>query len=334
MILGTAAYMSPEQARGKPVDKRADIWAFGCVLYEMLTGPAPFHGETVSDTLAAVLRANIDWATLPAGTPPAIGRLLERCLERDPKRRLRDVGEARIALEDSPTSLIGIRPEMAAGAASVGTGRGRIVWSVLAGMALGAALFAGIAAMRHRRSAGDSVVRLNVVLPKGQAILVEDLPNLALSKDGSEIAYVAKKESGIGALYVRSLGSFAAREIPDTEGATAPFFFPDGQWLGYVVGGRVLKMAVTGGPAQPVCDTTASGLGGAAWADDGSILVSSPSGSVIREAPSGGKCEEIVKPDVSRGELMELESLPGGTGISSRASEGFKRARPTSTSST
>ena len=194
-------------------------------------------------------------------------------------------------------------------------------------MALGAALFAGIAAMRHRRSAGDSVVRLNVVLPKGQAILVEDLPNLALSKDGSEIAYVAKKESGNGALYVRSLGSFAAREIPDTEGATAPFFSPDGQWLGYVVGGRVLKMAVTGGPAQPVCDTTASGLGGAAWADDGSILVSSPSGSVIREAPSGGKCEEIVKPDVSRGELMELESLPGGTGILFASLGGFQASQ-------
>ncbi|MEX2385626.1 MAG: serine/threonine-protein kinase [Thermoanaerobaculia bacterium] len=134
VILGTAAYMSPEQARGKPADKRSDIWAFGCVLWEMLTGKRLFHGETVSDTLAAVLRADIDWETLPAGTPPAIRRLLERCLERDPKRRLRDVGEARIVMEEAPASLIGIRAETAAGYGfaarragadgGVGTGRG------------------------------------------------------------------------------------------------------------------------------------------------------------------------------------------------------------------
>ena len=327
VILGTAAYMSPEQARGKPADKRSDIWAFGCVLWEMLTGQRLFHGETVSDTLAAVLRADIDWKALPDGTPPGIRRLLERCLERDPKRRLRDVGEARIAMEDSPASLIGIRPEMAVGAASVGAGRRRIVWSVLAGMALGAALFAGIAALRHPQTAKDSVVRLNVTLPKGHSILVEDLPNLALSRDGAQIAYVAKKESGTSALYLRSVSSFDARELPDTEGATAPFFSPDGQWLGYFVGGRVQKMAVSGGPPQPVCDTTVSGLGSAAWADDGSILVPSTSGSLMRAAASGGKCEEIVKPDPKRGDLLEPESLPGGAGILFASLGGFQASQ-------
>ncbi len=327
VILGTAAYMSPEQARGKPADKRSDIWAFGCVLWEMLTGQRLFHGETVSDTLAAVLRADIDWEPLPAGTRPAIRRLLERCLERDPKRRLRDVGEARIAMEEAPASLIGTRPETAAGVASRGAGRGRMMASTLAGVALGAGLVAGVAAMRHQRSARDSVVRLNVTLPRGQAIFVEDLPNLALSPDGAEIAYVAKKESGTSALYLRSIGSFDARELPDTEGATAPFFSPDGQWLGYFVGGRVQKMAVSGGPSQPVCDTPVSGLGSAAWADDGSILVPSTNGSLMRAAPSGGKCEEIVKPDATRGELLEPESLPGGKGILFASLGGFQASQ-------
>ncbi len=327
VVIGTAAYMSPEQARGKSVDKRADIWAFGCVLSEMLTGKRLFHGETVSDTLAAVLRADIDWETLPAGTPPAIRRLLERCLERDPKRRLRDVGEARIAIEEAPASLIGTRAETAAGMASGRVGRGRMVASALAGVALGAGLVAGVAALRPRRSARDSAVRLSVTLPRGQSILVEGLPNFALSRDGAQIAYVAKKESGPSALYLRSIGSFDARELLDTEGATAPFFSPDGQWLGYFVGGRVQKMAVSGGPPQPVCDTPVSDLGGAAWADDGSILVPSTNGSLMRAAPSGGKCVEIVKPDATRGELLEPESLPGGEGILFASLGGFQASQ-------
>jgi Tol biopolymer transport system component len=327
VILGTAAYMSPEQARGRPADKRSDIWAFGCVLWEMLTGKRLFHGETVSDTLAAVLRADIDWATLPAGTPPAIRRLLGRCLERDPKRRLRDVGEARIAMEEAPAGFIGIPAETAAGIATRRAGPGRMVAWALAGAVLGAGLVAGIAAMRHRRAAMDFAVRLNVSLPRGQAMLVADLPNFALSRDGAQIAYVAKKQSGASALYLRSMGSFDARELLGTQGATAPSFSPDGQWLGYVVGGRIQKMAASGGPPQPVCDTTVSALGGAAWADDGSILVSSTNGSLMRAAPSGGPCVEIVRPDAARGEVLEPESLPGGRGILFAGRGGFQMSQ-------
>jgi WD40 repeat protein len=328
VILGTAAYMSPEQARGRPADKRSDIWAFGCVLWEMLTGKRLFHGETVSDTLAAVLRADIDSKTLPAGTPPAIRRLLERCLERDPKRRLRDIGEARIALEQ-PASLIGIGVETGAATASRRGGRGRIAASALAGAALGAGLVAGVAAMRHRRSPTDSAVRLSVTLPRGQAMVVWDLPNFALSREGAEIAYVAKKETGTTALYVRSLNSFDARELSDTGGAAAPFFSPDGQWLGYIVGGRLQKMALSGGPPQPVCDMPISsiGNGNATWADDGSILVPSTSGGLMRAAPSGGKCVEIVKPDPTRGELLEVESLPGGKAILFASLGGFQASQ-------
>jgi Tol biopolymer transport system component len=327
VILGTAAYMSPEQARGKPADKRSDIWAFGCVLWEMLTGKRLFHGETVSDTLAAVLRADIEWEALPAGTPPAIRRLLERCLERDPKRRLRDVGEARITMEEAPASLIGIRAETTVGVVSGRAGRGRMMAWALAGAALGAGLVVGVAAMRQHRSARDSAVRLNVVLPRDQAMVVADLPNFALSRDGEEIAYVAKKESGKSALYLRSMGFFDARELADTEGATAPFFSPDGQWLGYFVGGKVLKVAVSGGPPQPVCNTPVSDFGGAAWADDGSIFVPSINGGLMRAAPSGGKCVEIVKPDSARGNFLGAEALPGGDGLLFAGLSGFQASQ-------
>ena len=327
VILGTAAYMSPEQARGRPADKRSDIWAFGCVLWEMLTGKRLFSGETVSDTLAAVLRAEIDWESLPAGTPPAIRRLLERCLDRDPKRRLRDVGEARIAMEEGPASLIATRAQVAAEPTSRRTGRGRIVAAALAGVAVGAGLAAGVAAMRHGGSARDSVVRLNVTLPRGQAIVVQDLPNFALSRDGAQMAYVARKESGKNALYLRSMGSFEARELPDTEGALAPFFSPDGQWLAYLSGGKLQKMAVSGGPAQPVCDSPVSDLGVGVWADDGSILVPSTNGSLTRAASSGGKCVEIVKPDAARGGILQPESLPGGEGILFAGVGGFQASQ-------
>ncbi|HYB52390.1 MAG TPA: protein kinase, partial [Thermoanaerobaculia bacterium] len=252
VILGTAAYMSPEQARGKPADKRADIWAFGCVLWQMLTGKRLFHGETVSDTLAAVLRADIDWAELPAGTPPAIRRLLERCLDRDPRRRLRDIGEARIALEGAPASFIGAPPDAAVGTPPPRFGWGRMAASALAGGLLVAVVAAGIAAARHGRSSRDAAVRLNISLPRGKGLLVDDVPNFALSRDGAQIAYVAKKDSGTAALFLRSMSSFDAKELPETEGAISPFFSPDGQWLAYVLGGRLQKMAVAGGPAQPV----------------------------------------------------------------------------------
>jgi hypothetical protein len=327
VILGTAAYMSPEQARGRPADKRSDIWAFGCVLWEMLTGQRLFHGETVSDTLAAVLRAEIEWETLPAGTSPAIRRLLERCLERDPKRRLRDVGEARIAMEEAPASLIAARTDTVAGLASRRAGRGRMAASALAGVALGALLVAGITTLRRGRSARDSVVRLNVVLPREQALVVSDLPNFALSRDGTQMAYVARKESGKRALFLRSMGSFETRELAETEGAVTPFFSPDGQWLGYVVGGRVLKMAVSGGPPQPVCERTVSEVGGSAWADDGSILVPTTSGSLMRAAASSGRCVEIVKPDAARGEILEPESLPGSEGILFASLGGFQASQ-------
>jgi eukaryotic-like serine/threonine-protein kinase len=320
VVIGTAAYMSPEQARGKSVDKRADIWAFGAVLYEMLAGRKAFEGETVSDTLAAVLRADIDWAALPPQTPSSVRRVLRRCLDRDAKTRCRDIADARIEMDEAPEAGEVLAP--------MDSGPGRRVPLLLALAA--ATLLAGAGwwmALRPRRSAPDSAVRLSVALPRGQAMVVEDLPNFALSRDGAQIAYVAKKESGASAIYLRLMGSFDAKELPDTEGATAPFFSPDGQWLAYIAGGRLQKMAVSGGPSQSVCDTPISLGGSATWADDGSILFPSTNGSLMRAAPSGGKCVEVVKPDAARGLLEEPESLPGGKAILFASLGGFQASQ-------
>jgi Tol biopolymer transport system component len=320
VVLGTAAYMSPEQARGKSVDKRADIWAFGAVLYEMLVGRKAFEGETVSDTLAAVLRADIDWAALPQQTPSSVRRVLRRCLDRDLKTRCHDIADARIEMEEAPEAGAVPAPMVS------GSGRrGPLLVALVAAAVL--AVTGWWMALHPRRSARDSVVRSSVVLPRDQAMVVADLPNFALSRDGAEIAYVAKKESGKSALYLRSMGSFDARELADTEGATAPFFSPDGQWLGYSVGGTVRKMAVSGGAPQPVCDTPVSDVGGAAWADDGSILVPSMNGGLMRAAPSGGKCVEIAKPDAARGGFLGPESLPGGEGILFASLGGFQTSQ-------
>ncbi|MEP6995811.1 MAG: protein kinase, partial [Acidobacteriota bacterium] len=324
VVIGTAAYMSPEQARGKSVDKRADVWAFGTVLYEMLAGRKAFEGETVSDTLAAVLRADIDWKALPAGSPPAVRQLLERCLERDPKRRLRDIGEARIALEGAPASLIDAGAGVAIGAADARPSRGRAVAWGLIGLALGAALVVGAVALRHRQPVRASALRLSVALPQGQSLPVDSLPNFAISRDGAQMAYVAKSESGKTALYLRPIDSFDARVLPDTEGALAPSFSPDGQWLAYSLGGKLQRLAVSGGSPQPVCDIPIPYEGTAAWAEDGSAFVSSYNGGLLRAPASGGKCVQVLKPDASRGGILEPEVLPGGKALLFARTSGFQ----------
>ncbi len=351
IILGTAAYMSPEQARGKAVDKRTDIWAFGCVLYEMLTGKRAFEGETVSDTLAALLTKEPDWSVLPAGTPERVREILRKCLRRDARARLHDIADARLDLEELTAASASLASasgapaasqlpfeETAAGPYSTGgrsapavSARGSrkavyLPWAVAAVLAAVAALL-GFSATRRGRFAGDSAVRLSVALPPGQAVVVQDLPNVALSRDGAQLAYVARKESGKTALYLRSLASFEARELPETEGALAPFFSPDGQWVGFLAGGKLQKMPVSGGPPQLVCDTPVSDVGVGAWADDGSILFPAMNGSLMRAAPSGGKCAEIVKPDAARGEILEPESLPGGKGILFASLGGFQASQ-------
>ena len=283
VILGTAAYMSPEQARGKAVDKRADIWAFSLVLYEMLSGRITFEGETVSDTLAAVLRADIDWAHLPPGTPPKVRRLLQRCLERDPKRRLRDIGDAWIEMEtpDEPLaapkklqSKLHWLPWLAA--ALIG-GAG-IVWGLL-----------------HTPPVQPHPVVRWTYSQKGLLAFVK------LSRDGARLVY--SEIAGSGAhLSLRMMDQFGARPIPGADGGTLSAFSPDGQWIAYLAGladQKLRKIPVTGGTSITLADGVSHF--GLSWGDDDTIVFCGPKG-LMRVPASGGSPETITTLDAKKGE--------------------------------
>ncbi len=263
LILGTAAYMSPEQARGQPTDKRTDIWAFGCVLFEMLAGTRAFAGATTSDTIAAVLEREPDWSSLPAPTPGAIRRLLRRCLEKDVDRRLHDVADARIEIDDalSGTEEAPARP------------RPRVrAWTAAAMAALTALGFA-LGWWRHARSSGDSeaprATRFTLTLPEGLGL---DSPP-AVSPDGQRIAFTARAlAGGDSRLYVRPLKELQAEPVPGTEGARQPFWSPDAKSLAYFSRGKLMKVALEGGTPIEIC-AAPDGRGGA-WSPRGVIVFS------------------------------------------------------------
>ena len=237
-ILGTAAYMSPEQARGQPVDKRTDIWAFGCVLYEMLTGRLAFPGQTVSDVIAAILEREPDWSALPTATPPAVRDLLRRCLEKDPKRRLRDIGDAQRELEDTSGHTKGDPGRRAWG-----------WWRHAAMMTLSLVAAVSLAAVAWLLSQGTSettlvVSRTTVNLGTGEELDTQSaMMPLALSPDGRRLAYVARRD-GRNELHVRELGAFEAKLLPGTEGARYPFFSPDGQSIAFFAGEKLKSVSI------------------------------------------------------------------------------------------
>ena len=287
MILGTAAYMSPEQAKGKTVDRRTDIWAYGCVLYEMLTGTRSFDGETVSDVLAAVIRAEPDWATLPAGTPPRIRDLIRRCLLKDPKQRLRDIGEARIAIDETLDGT----PDVAKGASSTGGSPRQdavggvkpplhraLPWAIAVGSLLLAAALALMLLSRHNVPAE----RMQFTIP-----VQGEVSHLALSADGRMLAFVAREEaSGSDMLYFERLGSPPASLLAGTEGASYPFWSPDDAYLGFFANGKLQKVAVSGGRPQ-VLASASHGRGGT-WGSRGVIIYSPETGGPLWQVKSGG----------------------------------------------
>jgi serine/threonine-protein kinase len=316
IILGTVAYMSPEQAAGKPVDKRSDLWAFGVVLMEMLTGRPVFTGETVSHVLAAVLRAEPDWTTLPAGTPAPIRRLLRRCLDKDRKRRLDSAAAARLEIDEAlapigDASTVSVTMQEAAW-------RRALPWASTGALALALML---VLWAPWRRASPPAPLRLSAELGADASLVLASsggapAGNAAVvSPDGSQLAFVAQPHGGAPRLYVRRLDQLTATPLAGTEGAAGPFFSPDGQWLGFFSGGKLKKIAVTGG--APVALADAPSARGGSWTEDGTIVFTPTSGNIgLWRVPAvGGTAERLTTPAPGEATHRWPQVLPGGRAV-------------------
>ncbi len=317
VILGTAAYMSPEQARGRAVDKRTDIWAFGCVLYELLTGRQAFHAESTTEILAAVLKEEPNWQALPASTPVKIRDLLGRCLQKDKTLRLRDAGDAGIEIHAALTAP----HSESSGIAVPGKVISALSWRTLIFTLFGAlmlgGLVTGIAVWNLKPSPAPStltVSRTAINLPPGQQLAgLDGGPAVSLSPDGSHLAYVAR-QNGTQQLYLRAMDSLESKPIPDTEGAVNPFFSPDGQWLGFFSTGKLKKVSLNGGAAITLGD--AASPNGANWGSNGMIAFALTINSVLVQVPEAGGPTQPLTHFV-RGEVTHRwpEFLPGGKSV-------------------
>jgi serine/threonine-protein kinase len=311
VLLGTAAYMSPEQAKAKPVDRRTDIWAFGCVLYETLAGKMAFSGETVTDTLAAVIRAEPDWSQLPAETPTRVRVLLQRCLQKDVRQRLQAMGDARISLEE----VLSGAPE---GTRSPGVGPPAKQWRLWLASGIAAVVIVAAAASlvtwNLKPLPPKPVMRFTITLPPGQHLAGLDRPALALSPDGSLLAYVAAAQGGATQqIYVRAMDSGETRPIPGTEDAVSPFFSPDGEWLGFFSDERLRKISVRGGAPQALSEVRFPV--GASWGTQGTIVFASR-GSVLHQiSDAGGAPQPLSR--FEKGEVSHVwpDFLPGGKAV-------------------
>ncbi|HET9480894.1 MAG TPA: protein kinase [Candidatus Polarisedimenticolia bacterium] len=303
VIVGTSAYMSPEQARGKPADRRADIWAFGIVLFEMLSGSQLFRGESISETLAAVLMTEPAWERLPSDVPASIVRLLRRCLERDPLRRLRDIGEARIAIADCLTHPSGPgEPGGAAGAgahAGAGSARGRLTarWAATVVGLLAVALIWIMA--RSPKTAPPGPLHLSINLPADEPLHDNGLL-VAIAPGGDALVMVTSTPKG-SRLARRRFDRPGLEPIAGTDGATTPVFSPDGRWVAFTASGKLRKVPLDGGSPQDLC---AAAWGGGSWGEDGAIIFTPTYiGGLWRVRDSGGQPESLTRPDPARGEL-------------------------------
>ena len=281
VLLGTAAYMSPEQARGQAVDKRTDIWAFGCVVYELLTGRAAFASGTMSDTIARVLEREPDWTQLPADTPISVRRVLMRCLEKDPRRRLRDIADAQLELSErveTNTDVARARP---------------VPWWRTAALLVAGASILAIGALWFRRPAVEVPRSAEFSFPAPDGEMLELIPPVP-SPDGRQIAFVARTVSGERALWIRAVDSSAPRRISGSDGASgAPFWSPDGRFVGFFANGKLKKADAGGGPVLNICSMQANL--GATWNRDNIILIAPFNRGVIyRVSAAGGTPEPIT----------------------------------------
>jgi len=299
MILGTAAYMAPEQARGKAVDRRADIWAFGVVLYEMLTGRRAFEGEDVSTTLASVLKDDPKWHALPMALPPSLSRLLRRCLEKDPKRRLSAIGDARLELDDHEVSAAEVPALPAPIRPSLARRFWARLWPALAGMVMTAIVAAMLWPSRPVSTGGAS--RLSILPPPGEQ-MYPDSTGVAVSPDGTMVAFVVGSVSrSENELWVRSIGSTAARRLEGTEGAALPFWSPDSRRIGFFTVNKLKVVSAAGGRAETICD--AAGGRGATWSRANVIVFAPDAGGPLYQVPaSGGTPAPLTTVDAARKE--------------------------------
>ena len=299
VILGTTRYMSPEQSRGHAVDKRTDIWAFGCVFYEMLTGRATFAGETISDTLAAVLKQEPDWRALPADTPPGVRSLLRRCLKKDPVDRLHDIADARIEIQEFIAEPAATRPTGPPHAAVRWTRT--IPWVVAAG-AIAMALLVVQQGTRQTGSPAGSVTRLDLDLPAGVELVTVYPPAMVLSPDGTRVALVGVFH-GLRQLYTRRLDQFETVPIRGTENANAVFMSPDGRALGFITADLALKRVSLADGLVTTVEHDAEFSAGAAWgADDRITFVRA--GALWQVPASGGPAKQLTTLDRGKRELL------------------------------
>jgi hypothetical protein len=310
VILGTAAYMAPEQALGGHVDKRSDVWALGVVLFEMISGRSLFAAETVSETIAAVIKAEIDFSVLPASTSPALRQLLRRCLERNPKNRLHDVADARIVIDD----LIAGR-SLDDAAAQTGETARQSRWKIAAWaaglFAVGAASATGVMLASHPGTRAAEPLRLSIPLAASQELLIGANGILAFSPDGASLVFSART-NGKTQLFRRDLTAREAVPIPGTDDGDSVFFSPDGRWIGFVSGGQLMKVASEGG--RPFRLANQQGVGGCAWLRDDTIVFAPIySDGLFRVSTEGGAVQRLTTPDRASGELGHWwpELLPG-----------------------
>jgi Tol biopolymer transport system component len=319
VILGTAAYMSPEQATGSPADKRADVWAFGVVLWEMLTARRIFEGETVSHTLAFVITKDPDWNALPANTPPSIRRLLRRCLEKDRKRRLPDIASAQMEIDDALTTS---GPDAVVSHTAPPTSSSRwlraLPWAFATVATIALAVVVALWAP-WRTAPSIAAVRVSGELGIAASLGTGGAPgtSLALSPDGRLLAFVAAASaSGLTRLHIRRMDQLEATALSGTENARDPFFSPNGEWLAFFADGKLKKVSVTGGAAVVICDAPA-GRGGW-WGDDGTIALvpdSTPDMRIFRVSADGGTPVPVTTRE--KGDFLHRwpQSLEGGRKI-------------------
>ena len=307
-VIGTAGYMSPEQARGQAVDQRADIWAFGCVLFEMLSGRPVFAGDTVSDTFVVVLEREPNWILLPATTPRSLVRLLRRCLQKDPLRRLRDIADARADIDDRDSgparSEAVTRPSRLVRA---------LPW-IIAAAAI--ALMLTMASYIGRDVSAPSALRLSVVPPEGTTWAPFDIsgaPQFALSPDGKQMALVVADTTRVPRLWVRALDSTNGRPLSGTEQASGPFWSPDGAAIAFFADRKLKRIRIQSGSVQELAEA-AQNVSGGSWSRDGTILFGGPGTGLLRVSADGGPVTPVTTINAQGGDLVQgwPQFLPDG----------------------